>query len=345
MRTTGQGLRLSDRARSERGLKLLFGSNLAAALLALGSLACGESTAPTRWDMPTGYVDSSFQTINDRMFADDVRKLGGGRLNISVHSGATLYKMPEIKRAVQSGVVPIGEFFLPAYGNEDPMFEVDSIPFLVDGYEGAWKLYQVQRPYLEKRLASQGLRLLYCVPFPGQNLYTVEPLDDPAQFKGLKFRAQTPVVSRMAELLGAVPVLIQINDVPRAFQSGAASVMLTSTALGMETRAWEYTRHFYVTNAMYVKTAVVVNERAFARLPEDLQEIVLEAATVAEQRGWEMSKHNGIEGGKLLEANGIEISPAAPSVLAALKKTARPLTEDWLKKAGADGEALMKALR
>jgi len=321
------------------------GSKVVAALLALGTWTSADAGVQTRWDMPTGYVDSSFQTINDRMFADDIRKLGAGRLEISVHSGAKLYKMPEIKRAVQTGLVPIGEFFLPAYGNEDPMFEVDSIPFLVDGYEGAWKLYQAQRPFLEKRLASQGLRLLYCVPFPGQNLYTVRPLADPAQFKGLKFRAQNPVVSRMAELLGAVPVLIQTNEVPQAFHSGVANIMLTSTALGMETRAWEYTSHFYVTNAMYVKTAVVVNERAFARLPADLQQIVLDAASTAERRGWEMSKHNGIEGGKLLAANGIQIGPATPAVLSALKRTARPLTEDWLKKAGADGEALLKSLR
>jgi TRAP-type C4-dicarboxylate transport system substrate-binding protein len=309
------------------------------------TLAAGSALAQTKWDMPTGYAESSFKTINDRMFADDIKRLTGGKLEITVHANAVLYKMPEIKRAVQTGQVPIGEFFLSAYGNEDPMYEVDAIPFLIEGYEGAWKLYQAQRPFLEKRFSPQGLRLLYSVPFPAQNFYTAQPLTDPAQFKGLKFRAQNPVVSRLAELLGAVPVTIQQPEVPQAFLSGVANIMMTSTALGVETSAWEYSKYYYITNAMYVKTAVVANERAFRSLPADVRDAVLKAAQEAEHRGWEMSKKNGTDGEKILVEKGIVVSKASPALMQALKKASEPLVQDWLKKSGADGAALVKALQ
>jgi TRAP-type C4-dicarboxylate transport system substrate-binding protein len=295
--------------------------------------------------MPTGYAESSFKTINDRMFSDEVKKLGGGKLEIVVHPNALLYKMPEIKRAVQTGQVGIGEFFLSAYGNEDPMYEVDAIPFLIEGYDGAWKLYQAQKPFLEKRFSSQGMRLLYSVPFPAQNFYTVKPLTDPAQFKGMKFRAHNPVVSRLAELLGATPVTIQQPEVPQAFLNGVVNLMMTSTALGVETSAWEYTKYYYVTNAMYVKTAVVVNERAFRALPPEARDAILKSAPVAEKRGWEMSKQNVVEGEKILASKGIAVGNASPALMQALRKASDTLIQDWVKKAGPDGAALVKAVR
>jgi len=317
---------------------------LAVAML-VAALAAGGVLAQTKWDMPTGYAETSFKTINDRAFSDDVKRLTGGKILITVHPNAVLFKMPEIKRAVQTGQVPIGEFFLSAYGNEDPMYEVDAIPFLIEGYEGAWKLYQAQKPFLEARFSRQGARLLYSVPFPAQNFYTVQPLTDPAQFKGLKFRAQNPVVSRLAEHLGAIPVTIQQPEVPQAFLSGVANIMMTSTALGVETSAWEYSKYYYVTNAMYVKTAVITNERTFKALPADVREAILKAAKDAEKRGWEMSKKNEMDGEKILAAKGVVVGKASPAVMQALRKASEPLVQDWLKKAGPDGAALVKALR
>lgn len=316
-----------------------------AVVMLVAALAGGSALAQTKWDMPVGYAETSFKTINDRAFADDVKRLSGGKLLITVHPNQVLFKMPEIKRAVQTGQVPLAEFFLSAYGNEDPMYEVDAIPFLIEGYEGARKLYQAQKPFLEARFSRQGLRLLWSDPFPAQNFYTVQPLTDPAQFKGLKFRAQNPVVSRLAELLGAVPVTIQQPEVPQAFLSGVVNIMMTSTALGVETSAWEYSKYYYVTNAMYVKTAVITNERAFKALPANLREAVLKAAKAAEERGWEMCQKNEREGEKTLAAKGITVGKASPAVMQALRKASEPLVENWLKKAGSDGAALVKKLR
>lgn len=316
-----------------------------AVVMLVAALAGGSALAQTKWDMPVGYAETSFKTINDRAFADDVKRLSGGKLLITVHPNQVLFKMPEIKRAVQTGQVPIAEFFLSAYGNEDAMYEVDAIPFLIEGYEGAQKLYQAQKPFLEARFSRQGLRLLWSDPFPAQNFYTVQPLTDPAQFKGLKFRAQNPVVSRLAELLGAVPVTIQQPEVPQAFLSGVVNIMMTSTALGVETSAWEYSKYYYVTNAMYVKTAVITNERAFKALPAKLREAVLKAAKAAEERGWEMCQKNEREGEKTLAAKGITVGKASPAVMQALRKASEPLVENWLKKAGSDGAALVKKLR
>lgn len=111
--------------------------------LIIGALVALPVAAPAqvKWDMPTPYTDTTFHTANVRSFAEDVKQATGGQVDITVHSNNSLIKHPDILRAVQKGQAQIGELLLSQFGNEDPMFEVDSIPFLATGFDGAWKLY------------------------------------------------------------------------------------------------------------------------------------------------------------------------------------------------------------
>ena len=56
------------------------------------------------------------------------------------------------------------------------------------------------------------MKLLYSVPWPGQGIYTKEPLKSVADVKGTKFRTYSPLTARLAELLtslGANRALLQ----------------------------------------------------------------------------------------------------------------------------------------
>ena len=132
--------------------------------------------AQTKWDMPTPYSDGEFHTINVKQFAEDVKKGTGGKLEIVVHSNGSLIKHPDMLRAVSTGQVNVVEFLLGQFGNEDPVFAADNIPFVATGYDNAYRFYQAQKPLLEKKLAARGVRLLYSVAWPGQGLYTKSAL-------------------------------------------------------------------------------------------------------------------------------------------------------------------------
>ena len=54
-----------------------------------------------------------------RAFANDVKAATGGKLQITVHPNASLFKAPEIKRAVQTGQAQMGEILLSIHENED----------------------------------------------------------------------------------------------------------------------------------------------------------------------------------------------------------------------------------
>ena len=317
------------------------------ALVAAGALAGSVTLAQAAdsWDMPTPYPDGNFHTQNVRAFAEDVKSMTDGALDIQVHSGASLFKMPEIKRAVRSGQAPIGEILLSAYGNESPIFEVDGIPFLAAGYDNAWKLYQAQKPILEGLLEEEGLMLLFSVPWPGQALYTQEAVASVDNMKGVKFRAYNAATSRLAELMGALPVTVQYAEVPQAFATGLVSSMLTSATTGVDTQSWDFVKYFYDTNAMHPKNATFVNKKAFGKLDPAVQEAVLKAAAAAEERGWQMSRQAGSAAVQELKDNNMNVVTPDDKLMSGLEDIGSTMTTEWLDKAGPQGQKLIEAYR
>ena len=310
------------------------------------SMALAASAgAQTKWDMPTPYSDGEFHTINVRQFAEDVKKATGGQLELNVQSNGSLIKHPDIMRAVSTGQVSIGEFLLGQFGNEEPIFNADNMPFLAAGYDNAWKLYVAQKPILQRKLQGRSMHLLYSVAWPGQGIYSKNALKSIDDLKGTKFRTYSPVTARLAELLGASPTVIQVPEVPQAFATGTISAMITSSATGTQTKAWEFVKNYYATNAMHPKNVVVVNERSFQRLPAAQQKALTDAAAAAEKRGWELSKKRESDANKLLADNGMTVHTPDAAMMAAFGKIGDQMVAEWLKTAGPDGEAIVKAYR
>ena len=312
---------------------------------AIGLALATAAAAQTKWDMPTPYSDGEFHTRNIKQFVEDVKKNTGGALDINVHSNGSLIKHPDILRSVSTGQVNIAEFLLGQFGNEDPVFAADNVPFVAPGYDNAFKFYQAQKPVLEKKLQGRGMKLLYAVSWPGQGIYTKDPVKSASDFKGLKMRTYSPLTSRLAELLGASPTIAQVPDVPQMFATGAMHAMVTSSATGTSTKAWEFVKNYYKTNAWNPKNVVVVNERAFSRLPKAQQDGLVKAAAAAEPRGWDMSRQRERDADEMLTKNGISVQEPSAELKAALTKIGDQMAAEWEKSAGADGQAILKAYK
>ena len=320
-------------------------ARILATLAVASTLALGNAIAQTRWDMPTPYSDGEFHTVNVKRFVADVKSATGGQLEIVMHTNGSLIKHPDMLRAVSTGQVNIAEFLLGQFGNEDPVFAADNLPFVAPGWDNAWKFYQAQKPALERKLQARGLRLLYSVAWPGQGIYTKNALKSVDDLKGTKFRTYSPQTARLAELLGASPTVIQVPDIPQMFATNAVQAMITSSATGTSTKAWEFVKNYYVTNAFHPKNVVVVNERAFQRLPDGVRKAVLAAAVDAEKRGWEFGKQREQTANKELAANGMTLHEPDAAMKAAYRKVGETMLAEWQKSAGADGAAIIKAYR
>ena len=308
-----------------------------------GALFAAGAFAQTQWDLPTGYAPASFQTENVQQFATEVAQATGGKLKIVLHPNGSLYKANEIKRAVQSGQTQAGEFILSGAANENPLFGVDSIPFLADSYPAARKLAEASRPAIEKLLASQGMKLLFVSPWPGQSLYSSKPVESLADLKGTKMRAYNPATSRIAQLAGAQPTTIQLAELGQALATGTVENFLTSSASGVEMKLYESVKHFYAVNAWLPKNAVVVNRKAFDALDKPTQDALVKAAAAAEARGWATSERKNDEYLKELAAKGMKVAAPSEALSRELRKIGATMTAEWVKQAGPEGQAIVDA--
>ncbi|MDJ0951371.1 MAG: TRAP transporter substrate-binding protein [Alphaproteobacteria bacterium] len=297
------------------------------------------------WDMPTPYGETNFHTVNIKKFAEDVNKATGGKLDIKVHSGGSLIKHPEIKNAVRSGQVPIGEFLLSRLSNESPVFGVDSVPFLASNYDQARQLWDASRAKTEELLARQNLKILYAVPWPPQGLYAKKKIDKVDDLRGLKFRAYNAATERVAQLAGAVPTQVEVPDVPQAFATGRVEAMITSPSTGANTKAWDFVSNFYHTQAWMPKNVIVVNAKAFDKLDKGLQDAVMAAAKTAEDRGWKASMAETDAKIAILKKNGMNVQDPSDTLKSGLQKIGDTMIDEWAKQAGKDGESILQAYK
>ena len=310
---------------------------------AAASLAVSPAFAQTKWDLPAAYPATNYHSVNLQKFADAVKSASGGKLEITVHAGASLFKAPEIKRAVQTGQAPIGEILMSNFENEDPLWGADVVPFLATSFADARKLWTAQKPVIEKKLAAQGMIALFVVPWPPQGLYAKKEINSLADMKGLKFRAYNRGTSRIAELAGAQPITIQAAELSQALATGKVDSFISSGATGVDSKVWEQLTHFYDTQAWLPKDMVLVNKAAFDKLDPALQKIVMDEGRKAEATGWAEAERLSKGFLETLAKNGMKVQPPSAKLAADYKELGKKLTAEWLEKAGADGKAVVDA--
>jgi TRAP-type C4-dicarboxylate transport system substrate-binding protein len=318
---------------------------LATLAAALGLAVALPVAAQTKWDLPSAYPASNFHTENLAQFANDVDKGSGGKLKIQLHPNASLFKAPEIKRAVQGGQAQAGEILLVNFENEDPLYGLDGIPFLATSYADSLKLYKASRKAIEDKLAKQGMMLLYTVPWPPQGIYSKRTLAGADDMKGLKWRAYSPATAKIAELVGAQPMTVQAAEVSQALATGVIDSYMSSGSTGFDSKTYEHIKNWYDTQAWLPKNAILVNKKAFDALDKTTQQAVLKAAAAAETRGWKLSEEKNGWYLDQLRQKGMTIHKPSEQLTADLRKVGNVMLAEWLRKAGPDGRKVIDAYR
>ncbi|PVE20453.1 C4-dicarboxylate ABC transporter substrate-binding protein [Microvirga sp. KLBC 81] len=316
----------------------------------LTSMACGvaallmatfPAAAQTKWNLPAAYPQDNYHTENLVQFAKDVADATGGKLQIVVHANASLFKAPEIKRAVSTGQAQAGEVLMSIHENEDPLFGIDIIPFVATSFDASVKLWNAAKPEIEKKLESQRLKLLYSVPWGPQGLYSSKELKSVEDMKGLKFRAYNVGTARIGEAVGAQAVTVQAAELPQALATGVVNSWMSSGSTGYDSKVWESQKYFYDVQAWLPRNIVIVNKAAFDALDKGTQDAVLKAAAAAEERGLKIAKEKSTWYLEQFKAKGMTVSPPSPELEAGLKKIGEQLVADWIKRAGSTGETVM----
>lgn len=312
--------------------------------LALAGLAAAPAAAE-KWDMPMAYSATNFHSEVGAEFAACVTAGTGGALEIVTHPSGSLFPGNEIKRAVQTGQANIGERLLSAHQNENPLYGVDSIPFLVSSFDEHEKLWEIAGPKVAEVLAEDNLHYLYSVPWPPQGFYFRNEVNSVADMKGVKFRSYSTATARLAELTGMLPVQIEAAEISQAFATGVADSMISSGATGYDRKVWEHLNYFYIVDAWLPRNAVFVNMEAWNGLDDATKTVMNDCAAQAKANGLQRSKDYTqftLDG---LKEGGMTVGPASEQLVSELKEIGATLTEEWLASAGDEGKAIVDAYR
>ena len=266
-------------------------------------------------------------------------------MTLKTHPGGSLYSGAEIKRAVQSGQVNIGERLLSSNANENAVFGFDSVPFLATSFEDSEKLWEAAKEPLRKILEEQNLHLLYSVPWPAQGLYFDREVKTLADAKGLKFRTYNTSSARMAELAGMQPIQIEAAEISQAFATGIAQGMVSSGSTGYDRKIWESLSHYYAADAWLPRNYMIVNKEAWDKLDKATKDVFNGCSELAEYAGdWRSIQYNEFTVNQLA-ANGMTVGRVSPELEAELKKIGEKMTNEWLKDAGAVGRKIVADFR
>ncbi|ARE38340.1 TRAP transporter solute receptor [Rhodovulum sp. P5] len=312
-------------------------------LLATTAMITAATTAMAeKWDMPMAYAATNFHSEVGAHFAQCVTEGTGGKLEIVTHPSGSLFSGNEIKRAVQTGQANIGERLLSAHQNENPLYGVDSIPFLVSSFDQHEKLWAIAEPAVSEVLAEDNLHYLYSVPWPPQGFYFNKEVNSVEDMKGVKFRSYSTATARMAELTGMIPVQVEAAELSQALATGVAESFISSGATGYDRKVWEHLSHFYEVDAWLPRNAVFVNMGAWNGLDDETKAVMNDCATKAAAEGLERSKDytqftlNGLKEG------GMTVQRAGDALVEDLKAIGATMTEEWLDQAGDTGRAIVE---
>ena len=327
-----------------KGLTRRMALGAAAALFA-GTIAVPGAMAAEKWDMPAAYSAKNFITSSYIKFAEEVTKRSGGELEVVVHPSGSLYKASEILRAVRTGQVPIGARYIGAHSSEDPLFGIDTVPFLATNVDQARKLYKASKPDLEAALEKRGLKLLFTAVWPPQGLFSKKKVESVADMSGIKFRAYDAGTTRLAELMGAVPTKTEATEIAQAFSTGVAESMVASGAIGVFRKMWDYVDYYYTVNAWLPKSVVVVNKASWDALSDKTKAVVMEVAAETEASVWDTMASTNDGYNKTLAENGINVIEPSDKLKGDLQEIGKVMSSEWAEKAGDRGKAIIDAYR
>lgn len=307
------------------------------------ALTALPAVAAEKWDMPMAYAGSNFHSVTGAEFAQCVTTGTGGDIEITTHPGGSLFAGADIKRAIQTGQVPIGERLLSGHQNESAIFGWDSVPFLVSSFDEHDKLYEAAKPAVEEVLAEQNLTLLYSVPWPPQGLYFRDEVKSVADMEGVKFRSYNNATSRLAELTGMLPVTIEAAEISQAFATGVADSMVSSGATGYDRKVWESLNYFYEVDAWLPRNYVMVNSDTWEGVSDANKNVIKACARMAEYAGtWRAKEYTGFTMAGLA-AGGMTVERASDQLMADLREIGAIMSAEWLEAAGDAGKAIIDA--
>jgi TRAP-type C4-dicarboxylate transport system substrate-binding protein len=289
---------------------------------------------------------STFPCVQMERWKEEVEKRTSGQVNIETYPGGTLLGAKNMLRGVMKGQADIGCLCMSYQPGVFPMTTVAELPVgFASSAVASRVLYQLYQKHAPKEFAR--VKVLAMFTSAPTNIMSRVPVTKIADLKGLELRA-SGMASRVLDRLGATPVSMPMPETPEALQKGLVKGLMSSLEVMQDMNFAEYCPYVTRTDFQVYPFAVIMNQRAFDRLPPSVQKVLDELAL--EQSVWTgtyMDKHvlDSLDWSQ--KTYGVETITLDPQEHARMQEQLAPLIDEWKARAsdkGIDAEAVLADL-
>lgn len=250
--------------------------------------SCSDDEETVSWKLATYSLSGTLQTDLLQDFADKVEEMSDGKMTIKVDT--TLYTMSEIYDAVSDGLVEMG-FAPDAYAANQAPVKLGIMAYSNMLSSDIAKIVELNRALVEgvdaiqQEAAADDIKHVMWLCTGSADFYSKDPVTDLAGLDGLKIGCSSGV-SQLVSALGGSPVTMEMMEIYQNAQQGVIDAFLMASTEELYLQGQLYTVLPCIT-VLHVVSAIsaFINEPAFEDLPEDLQDIVLAAASEIEDQG------------------------------------------------------------
>lgn len=283
-------------------------------------------------DTPKGKAAQKFEELAE--------KYTDGKVQVEIYPNSQLYKDKEELEALQLGAVQMLAPSLAKFGPLGiPDFEAFDLPYLFDGYDQLRKVTDgpVGRAMLDK-LETKGIRGLAYWDNGFKIMSANSPLRTPDDFLGLKMRIQSSkVLEAEMNALGAVPQVMAFSEVYQALQTGVVDGTENPPSNMYTQKMHEVQKHATLSDHGYLGYALIVNQKFWDGLPDDIRGQLEQAVAEATEYGNSIAKQENDQALEAMKASGkTEFHEMTDEERAAWKETLIPVRDEMADRIGAD---------
>ena len=307
----------------------------AALLLASGAQAQPVTLKFSHFLGPTSF----FQNDVAEPFAREMEARSGGRVKVEIYNAASaLGKPTEQASQVSAGSVDIALGLRGAEGDKFPGSSIVELPFVVpsaaQGSRVLWELYKdgtLADEYRDYKV------LALFVHNPGLIHTSSKRVLNLADLKGLRLRSPNRTVSAALEHVGAIPAVLQVNEVMDAVKAGKIEGIVTNW--GNPLQGFNDHMKFHTDTQFYTSAFFIVMNRArYDGLPGEvrnaLDSICCETWVAKFGPLWDKWDAPVREGAK---GPGHEVIVPDAATMAQWREGLRPVSERYLSELSAKG--------
>jgi len=268
-------------------------------------------------------------------FEDNINRSTGGAFEVDFKHSGVLGGQIETIDQTQEGIIEATTPAIPALAGYFPNMQVLSIPYLFDNPAIAWEVWDGEfgQEFFEQMAKETGLRVITIFDNGGYRNFTnnVRPIRKPADMKGLKFRTmESPTEMKIVGSLGGSATPIAWMELYTSLQTGVVDGQENSPATIIAGSLQEVQKYYTIDQHTLSTAVIVVSEKWFQSLPDDVKNKVKVAGKVASVAGRGAAYTNNKLAMKLLSDN-MEIYYPTPEERAVFREVAQPAVLEWMR--------------